>query len=235
MKVFNKDDKMSMLIITEANLLPVMSRFNIKLGFKDKSIDEVCKQYSANTDFFLAIANTYINETYFPERKLLSFSPLLLINYLIQTHKYYVDYVIPKIEQLLIRVIDSENGKNSNLKLIRSFYQQYKKELLLHFEKEEKETFPYIEYLVKNHSYPESTLRIYDYGQEHTDVEEKLSDLKNLVIKYLDANYDANHMNDFLHTLYHFEKDLNDHARIEDTILVKQVIEIEHELNSQEK
>ncbi|MFV0521512.1 MAG: hemerythrin domain-containing protein [Mangrovibacterium sp.] len=235
MKVFTKDDKMSRLIITETNLLPVMSRFNIRLGFKEKTIDEVCLEHGANTDFFLAIVNTYINENYFPERKLQAFSPLLLINYLRQTHKYYIEYVIPKIEQLLIRVIESEAYKTSDMKLIGSFYQNYKAEILLHFEKEEKETFPYIEYIVKHNNYPESPKRIYDYGQEHTDVEEKLSDLKNLVIKYLDADYDANHMNDFLHTLYHFEQDLNDHARIEDAILVKQVIAIETQLNLQNK
>lgn len=224
---------MSALIIAETNLLPVMSRFNIKLGFKEKSIDEVCTDYGVNTDFFLAIANTYINKNYFPEQKLLAFSPLLLIEYLQQTHHYYITYIIPKIEQLLIRVVESESGENSNLQLISSFYQNYKEELLLHFKQEEEETFPYITHLVNEKCYTQSKKRIYDYGQIHTDVEEKLSDLKNLTIKYLDGIYDANYMNDFLHTLYHFEQDLNDHARIEDVILVKQVIELEHKINHQ--
>ncbi|MFV0289807.1 MAG: hemerythrin domain-containing protein [Mangrovibacterium sp.] len=231
MKVFNKDDKMSVLITTEINLLPVMSRFKLKLGFKEKNIGEVCLNSNVNPDFFLAIANTYINESYFPERKLLSFSPLLLIDYLKQTHKYYIEIVIPKIEYFLMRVMESECKSISNLELISSFYQNYKKELLLHFEQEEKETFPYVEHLVNHNQYPISEKRMYDYGQVHSDVEEKLSDLKNLVIKYLDADYNMDYMNDFLHTLFHFAQDLNDHSRIEDTILVKQVLELENNLN----
>lgn len=235
MRIFTKEDKMSALIMAEINLLPVMSRFNMKLGFKEKTIGELCTSCGVNADFFLAIANTYINEDYFSERKLLDFSPLLLLSYLKQTHRYYTEHVIPKIEHLLSQAIANRCRENSNMELIHSFFQQYKTELLLHFEQEETETFPYIEYLSTHQQYPpDNANRIYDYGQVHTDVEAKLSDLKNLVIKYLDADYDINHMNDFLHTLYHFEQDLNDHARIEDSILVKQVIELERKLNKQE-
>ncbi|MFV0553682.1 MAG: hemerythrin domain-containing protein [Mangrovibacterium sp.] len=232
MKIFTPNDKMNALILAEVNLLPVVSRFGIKLGFKERSIAEVCEAHRVNVDFFLAIANTYINADYFPERKLLAFSPLLLIDYLKQTHRYYIEYSIPKIEHLLDLVMKSSAGDKS-MQLISSFYANYKEELLLHFAQEERETFPYVEHLVKHQQYPSSEKRIYDYGQAHTDVEEKLSDLKNLIVKYLDADYDANRMNDFLHTLYHFEQDLNDHARIEDSILVKQVMSIENILNAE--
>ena len=51
----------------------------------------------------------------------------------------------------------------------------------------------------------------------------KLSDLKNLLIKYLDPVNNDNDFNEFVATLYRFEKDIIDHARIEDHILVPQI------------
>ncbi len=233
MKVYKQEDRMSRLIINEPNLLSVISRFGIKLGFKDQTIAEVCKKYTVNVDFFLAIANTYINEAYFPENKLLSFSPVLLVDYLKRTHQYYISYAIPRIELLLMKVVEGSEEKDDNLTMINSFYKQFKNELLLHLEKEEKETFPYVVYLENNKAYPENQKNTNNYGQEHTDVETKLSDLKNLIIKYLEPRYNVDDMNDFLHALYHFEQDLNDHARIEDVILLKQVSELESKVNQQ--
>jgi regulator of cell morphogenesis and NO signaling len=61
-------------------------------------------------------------------------------------------------------------------------------------------------------------------------VDAKLNDLKNLVIKFLVADYDDNLCNDFLITLLRFERDLIDHARIEDKILVPIVSRIENTL-----
>jgi regulator of cell morphogenesis and NO signaling len=58
-------------------------------------------------------------------------------------------------------------------------------------------------------------------------VEEKLNDLKNLIIKYIPPEYDENVCNEFLLTLALFEKDLEDHARIENKILTPLVLEIE--------
>jgi regulator of cell morphogenesis and NO signaling len=61
-------------------------------------------------------------------------------------------------------------------------------------------------------------------------VDEKLNDLKNLIIKYISPDYDENICNDFLITLSLFEKDLEDHARIEDKIMMPMTIEIEKKL-----
>src|SRR5690606_25930702 len=94
---------------------------------------------------------------------------------------------------------------------------------------EEERVFPYVINLVKNHKIdPKYTIRSFE--QEHSNVDEKLNDLKNLIIKYIAPDYDENICNDFLITLSLFEKDLEDHARIEDKILMPMVIEIENKL-----
>ncbi len=100
MEIFLKKDKMATLVRSNYQLLPVINRFGIKLGFKDKNVEEICLEKEINPDFFLAIINTFNNKDYFPEANLSSFSPLLIVDYLQKTHRYYIDYFLPKIENL---------------------------------------------------------------------------------------------------------------------------------------
>lgn len=232
MKIFRKTDKMSSLVTANPNLLPVINRFGIRLGFKEKTINEICSEREVNPDFFLAIVNTYTDENYFPEEALLGFSPLLLIDYLKNTHNYYIGYALPKIERLLTNLLGSSPENSASMKIISSFYQKYKAELLLHLKTEDEKVFPYIIELYKTRQLRPGQKLISEYEDEHTNVEEKLSDLKNLVIKYLEPTYNHYDMNEFLQALFQFEKDLYDHARIEDVILVKQVMMLEDEANS---
>lgn len=230
MELFSQEDKMSSLISRNYTLLPVINRFGIRLGFKEKTIAEVCRENDINTDFFLAIVNTYTDENYFPEAELLSFSPVLLIDYLKNTHRYYIEYVLPKIEQLLNQVLLSCKDNCSSLKMISTFYQKYKAELLLHLQLEDEKVFPYIIDLYKHKRLSTNGSSIEVIENEHTNVEVKLSDLKSLIIRHMPPNYDDNTMNEFLTALFQFENDLNDHARIEDHILITQVLEFEKEL-----
>ena len=64
---------------------------------------------------------------------------------------------------------------------------------------------------------------IMDYEDEHDNVEEKLFDLKNLIIKYLPAPKNELTSYKILLELFELEKDLREHARIEDMILVPKV------------
>lgn len=230
MELLHKEDKMSSLVSRNYNLLPVINRFGIQLGFKEKTIEEVCTKNHIDVDFFLAIVNTYSDESYFPESELLSFSPLLLIDYLKNTHKYYINYVLPKIERLLNQVLSSCSENCSTLKMISTFYQKYKTELLLHLKLEDEKVFPYIIDLIKTRKVNNQGSFIEVIENEHTNVEVKLSDLKNLIIRHMQPTYEDNAMNEFLMALFQFENDLNDHARIEDHILISQVLELEKEL-----
>ncbi|WP_372947030.1 hemerythrin domain-containing protein [Mariniphaga sp.] len=229
MEIFKKTDKLSYLIHRNYHLLPVLNRFGIKLGIKDKTVEEICRERKISTGFFLAIVNTYHNEEYFPREELLSFSPLEITHYLRKTHQYYFQYIVPKLDDLLEKLIASSHHDFKGLQMVDVFYKKYKKELTQHIDYEEERVFPYVINLVKNHKLdPKYTIRSFE--QEHSNVDEKLNDLKNLIIKYVSPDYDENICNDFLITLSLFEKDLEDHARIEDKILMPMTIEIENKL-----
>lgn len=230
MDSFRKSNKIIDLIEVNYHLLPVINRFGIYLGNKDKSLEKICLDQNINIDFLLAILNTFHNEEYFPETELKSFSPILIIEYLKKTHQHYIEHVLPTLESLIKQLIESNKTEVHQLDIIAQFYIKYKEELLLHFNEEEQEVFPYITNLVESRKVS-THYNIHSFEKEHSNVDVKLNDLKNLIIKYIEPVYDNNVCNEFLIALFRFEKDINDHARIEDKILVPQVIELEKRLN----
>lgn len=226
MKIFSKNTKIIDLVEANNHLLPVINRFGIMLGNKDKSLEKICIAQHINIDFLLAILNTYHNAEYFPVKELKSFSPVDIISYLKKTHQYYTGYILPKLESLLNLLIHSDHTNKHQLEIIEQFYQKYKKEFVLHIREEEELVFPYIIQLVSK-DFKKFEYNIHTFEKEHSNVDIKLNDLKCLIVKYIEPVYDPNICNEFLITLFSFEKDVRDHARIEDKILIPLVADLE--------
>lgn len=227
MTIFTAAHRMSSLIESNYCLLPIINRLGVRLGLKDKTVGEVCDSNGINASFFLAIVNTYNNGNYFPQQELLSFSPLQIVDYLRKTHHYYVSYELPKIEGLLNQMLTGCENDCPSLKLIHEFFIKYRQELISHIADEEDRVFPYIINLVEKGTLEPKGYSILNFEKEHTNVDEKLSDLRNLIVKYIEPNYNDNLCNEFLIALDRFETDIKDHARIEDKILVPMVLKVE--------
>lgn len=150
MNLYTIDDKLFELITSSHNLLPVLNRFGLRPGFKDKSVAEICKEKDINENFFLVLVNTYNNPEYFPEEELLGFSPVLIVKYLKETHNYYLNYFLPKIEMLLKKLIEESPEGKSDMKMIISFYEKYRDDLLLHIKDEEENIFPKVLSFIEN-------------------------------------------------------------------------------------
>ncbi len=237
MQLFNRDTKMADVIHSNYLLLPVINRFSIHLGFQDKTVEDICRENDIEISFFLAIINAFHDPDYFPETELKSFSSHLIINYLLKSHQYFLNTSLPRIEYQLEKLVKSSTSED--LKVIQTFYNKYKKELIEHIKDEEDNTFPYVKELQEVYDHqvkpiPEHILNysIHNYEEDHSNVDEKLFDLKNIIIKFLEPNYSDKACNEFLFELFQFERDLTDHARIEDKILVPKVMDIENEIKN---
>ena len=57
---YKPSDKMSDLVCENYQVLLIMSRFGIALGFGDKSIDQVCTLNGVHTATFLALSLIHI-------------------------------------------------------------------------------------------------------------------------------------------------------------------------------
>ncbi len=234
--LITKNIKMADVIHMNYFTLSVLNRFGIELGFGDKSVEDVCKKYKVDPDFFLEIANTFVNKDYFPKKHLQTFSVKLITDYLRKTHHYYHKIKVPEIELLIENMVESCYTQKDNMVLLRKFFNDYKNELLNHTQREEEVVFPYtiaIEDAFLNQNPDESVLQMMEtysidvFENEHDNIEEKLFDLKNIIIKYLPAPKDQKLCNKLLHELFNLEQDLNDHSRIEEKVLVPKIREME--------
>lgn len=223
MQEFTGNDKMVQLVQANPNLLPVIHRFGIRLGFGNRSVVEVCSASRVNSAFFLAIVNTFHNKHYFPEEQLLAFSPMLIVDYLKKTHEYYIDFSLPNIEELIHRLLESTPEQNNEMKMIETFYLAYKKKLLEHIEEEEKQVFPFVEKLVQSPASVSNQSFDFNFEKDHEHVDLELDDLKNIILKYLVPEYDVLVCDRLMEEIYRFEKDIHDHSRMEDAILIPQV------------
>ena len=97
---------MCQAVLEHHRLLPLLPRFNIRLGFGEKSVEEVCRLNNVTTDFFMEISNTYLDDDYIPQTDFSLFPLGDLVGYLTSTHQYYLEVAIPKIERKIHQLLD---------------------------------------------------------------------------------------------------------------------------------
>ena len=179
------------LISDNYSLLQVMSRFGLSLGFGDKTVKEVCELNGVDCRTFLIVVN-FIAE---------GFSRLDgddgeisipgLIDYLRQAHIYFLDFSLPAIRRKLIEAIDC--SQDDVAFLILKFFDEYTREVRKHMDYEEKTVFKYVDLLIKGDA--PKNYQISTFSKHHDQVGEKLTELKNIIIKYCPAKANENLLN----------------------------------------
>jgi regulator of cell morphogenesis and NO signaling len=221
-------------------LLPIISRFGIRLGFGNRTIAEVCAIYGINADFFLEVVNSYHSDDYFPSSNMRSFSVSLIVDYLKNTHRHFLETVLPSISLLIDSLAESAQAENKEkMELVRKFFNDYQAELKSHTDHEDTFIYPYTlqveEQFRADKPDPQfaqaiNTSSIVLYAKEHGNVDEKLYDLKNIIIKYIPAIGDSNLQNSMLYEIFDLENDLKAHGLIEDKVLVPKIMHMETEI-----
>ncbi|MDR0415441.1 MAG: hemerythrin domain-containing protein [Prevotellaceae bacterium] len=233
MILITSDIKLADAIHSNYLLIPVVTRFGIRLGFGDKTVKTVCEEHGVDVEFFTTILNVFSHESYFPQERLLRFDVIQLVGYLKKTHSYYRAVLIPMLDKNMETFVQSASkSSESEVLLIKNFFAQYKAELMAHLKREETITFPYIAELVKKGNtrqlHEKYSMKVFE--SEHDNVDEKLYDLKNILIKYLQGDYNEGARNTLIFNIFRLEKDLKDHTRIEDKILTPMVKQMEQAL-----
>lgn len=217
---YSAQDKMSDLICDNYSMLFVMSRFNIALGFGEHSIGEVCRANHVDVDTFLAVVNLLIGESFDIVGN--SNSILSLMTYLKNSHRYFLDYRLISIRRKLIDAIDTTSNDLSLL--IIHYYDEYVAEVRKHMQYEENVVFPYVEELLGGNC--KGKYNIGMYLKQHEQVELKLTELKNLIIKYYQSS-NSNELNSALFDIFICAKDLASHNEVEDYLFVPAVETLE--------
>ncbi len=222
--LFSEKMKLADLVFTNYRLLYVMPCFNIELGFGEATVKQVCEAKGISVPLFLLVCNVYTFDEYYPEPDTLIQIPLYdLMEYLRNSHKDYLENRMPKIIAQVLDLVDRKDVPHG--KMITEFCEKYKKEVIAHFDYEEQTVFPYIKTLLSGKK-PKS-YKIKEYKGNHSDLDAALSDLKNIIIKYLPGEYLVEKCREVLIYLFLFESDLNKHTLLEDKILIYLVEQIE--------
>jgi len=234
-----KDMKMADAIHYNYLLLPVINRLGVQLGFGDMSIEQVCQEDGADLDLFLVIINAFLAHDIDKTLKIQEVSVDKVINYLKATHQYYVERMIPEIENRINALIQHADIDQKQFLLVKNFFEEYKSEFYTHIKLEEKTIYPYVVDVFNAYHQQEisealeakiKSCPIETYAKEHSDIESKLFDLKNILIKYLPRKKDSYLRNSVLIALFKLENDLNDHSRIENMVLVPLIGDMEEKL-----
>ena len=223
--------QLSEVVEEHPSLIPVINRFGIRLGLGDKSVKTLCEEHSLDMDFLLTVINTFLNEEYFPEKKLQTFHTSQIIDYLTKTNQYYLRYQLPNIERHLGSFISMSTPGNPTLGLIGRFFSSFKEELIARIEKDDKIWFPYCMSLSKKlGKEPAGTidgLQITSEQRTEDTIEALLADLKSIMVKHLSGDYDENLCYAVLFSVCSLEKDIKQHNRIRYRILTPMVSAME--------
>ena len=225
--MYEADDKMISLIRDNYDLLQMLGRFGISLGFGDKTVKEICENNNVDTYTFLAVVNFTINGygDFGADDKL---SVPTLLRYLEACHAYFLDFQLPYIRRELQESLDE---RESLAKLILRFYDEYAHEIRRHMKYEQKTLFPYVESLIEGH--PINNYNVDTFSKHHSATDNKLRELKLLIIKYLPLDgLHNNQLTATLHDIYENEAWLRQHAMVEDDIFVPAIRRLE-QLNKQ--
>ena len=224
--IYNKRMKVADLLANDGNLLSILQRLDIKLGFGEATVVELCARYGISAELFLIICNIYSFGDYRPEIESLGENDIKSITtYLRASHRYYTGICFPNIHNSVHKLVSGLDEVSR--RLIDKFYDDYDNEVTNHFRYEEEVVFPYIESLITEHGCNGERYNIGQFEHNHSNINEKLNDLKNIITKYLNEEYSSPLCFELLNDIYSVEKDLRKHSLIENRLLIPLVEKME--------
>jgi regulator of cell morphogenesis and NO signaling len=206
--------RLANLVIEFPRLLNALEYFDIPLGLGDKTIAETAAQYGIAANALEAVIQTYCRET--PSKLSTKEEISDLLKFLKNSHNSFKLVKIPELKRQIEHFsteIPSEQGK-----ILVRFFDGYISEVDAHFRYEDEKVFPYIDATLCNKT--ARGFRIREFERNHTDIEQKLTDLKQLLIKYIATPRISQCHKQILLMLNSLAEDLIYHTKIEDDILV---------------
>lgn len=220
--------KMSELIIDYPNMITVLERMGIPFGFGDQRVRDIAERYKINIDAFIALLCSFegsLNQDTCLEKEAIPD----LLSFLKSSHKYFKEKQIPGIKKLI--VLFSESIPRQHGQILISFFDGYIREVEEHFHYEDDDIFPYITDILTD-PHP-AKFRMSEFEKNHTDIEQKLLDLKNILIKYIPEDITSHYRIEVLKELFDLERALIHHSFIEDHLLVPSVKKMEYDIQTQ--
>ena len=228
---YHSTDPMSDVISDDYRILQIISRFGIKLGFGDQSVEATCKSAGVDVGTFLTVVN-YVKDA--AHARIGEMAEQVdvpaLITYLKNSHSYFVDFRLPGIRRKLLEAIDLTSGNRLAMLILR-FYDEYAQEVERHMTFENTHIHPYVEALLQGRLPAESFKSIEEqYDDQHASIEKSMAELKSIIVKYYPSDNNAPLMGEVLMDIFMTDEDLHSHCHMEDTLFAECIRRLEHEV-----
>ena len=220
MDKFSSHMKVADLVEANYRLLGVLARVGIDGSFGEKTVSDVCIQSGLDPDTIILLCEVYSFPDFKPAMEVLRRSHVGdVLRYLHQSHDYYLNRALVDMEESISWLLEPCPKKQQDV--VWNFFRGYKTELKNHFGFEEEEVIPYVQGLIIGQSRPGFSIDRFE--ENHSNIDEKLSDFKNLVMKSLPSECDRGARLELLMRIFALQEDLQCHTYIEDNILVPMV------------
>lgn len=217
---FSGNMKVADLVESNYRLLGVLARVGIDGCFGEMTVSEVCEQAGLDPDTIILLCEVYTHPDFRPSMDVLRRAHVGdVLRYLHQSHDYYLRQALVEMEESIEWLLSPCTEKQRQV--VWNFFRGYKTELKNHFGFEEQEVIPYVQDLIIGQH--RSGFSIDRFEENHSNIDEKLSDFKNLVMKSLPNACDSQGRISLLYNIFNLRQDLKCHTYIEDSILVPMV------------
>ncbi len=200
----------------------------------DLTIDQICKKkgLSSNSIHGYRVA---MDETFDLDVKTLESSPLnLVIEYLKHNHSYFIKNKLPYIKSL-ISSLSLENKKFNFFKDLKFIFPLFYEDFVDHILEEEKYIFSYIQKLYhledsKSHAkifFEMKKISLKNIAKEHLEEDSEMAGIRGLTSDYSYENIENLHLKVIFQELQAFDKELEIHSEIENSILFPRALDLE--------
>ncbi len=228
---FTPASRMNELLKEDSSLLLTITRFGLPLGFGDKTVREVCTANEVDMSTFLAVVNFVTGSNDINDINTDDISIHSLITYLKNAHYFFLDFKLPLIRTKLLEAIEASVPEQPYRQMIMKFYEDYVKEVEKHMLYENDVVFPYVIRLVNGEKDPQFNIGVFE--KNHDNIDSKLTDIKNILIRYFPAHKPNYLLNEVLFDLSACEKDLERHCIVEDHLFVPYTEQLERDMHVQ--
>lgn len=233
--IFENNTLVADAICSNPSLIMVLERLGINLGVQDKSLNALSLENNLNPDVLVSLFNLQANNVLGNSTRFNFADIRVFVSYLRHSHAYYSGELYPEILRQIETLLSLHEERE--FKMLNAFFLEYIDEVDQHFAYENDIVFPYISQLYdvmeSGKIINKTEYSVCDYKKHHDNIEEKLADVKNLLIRFLPPGDDMKIRRQIIFLLSSLDGDLEVHARIENEILIPLVERLERKLISE--
>lgn len=214
--------------ITYAELLELdrfaarsLHRFNPWMSEED-SVQDVSLSHGIDPEFVRLIVESFHDMENFSVDRYKSFGLSEVLVYLRSTHRYYLNKLLPEIEQNLIALVKQLDNSQGKVLSIVTKIVSFHEDLISHIEEEEKELFPAIEKLSSDGDVKEQIAHFMDDHKHHGN---HLKEIRDYIYSMTTNEIEVLPFRMFLNKLEMLDRDLEIHSKMEDEVLMPLALE----------